>query len=226
MIDFKDFIAFLINPNLEKEIEIKSITSFLKLVWLSFLYIFVIGIIFTLLISIPLKHFNLLPPQKQINLDSSNILKISLLVPIIEELVFRLPLRVSKISIAFFLSATLFMFLFKLNFYIALAISISIFLSLILSIKKDSQILIKTDIFFAKYFYGLFYFQALVFGLLHLTNYNLDYKYFYLFPCFILIYIFTGCLLGYVRVRYTSGIYVCIATHIVLNSLYCLLHFT
>jgi len=221
MIDLRDFISFLKNPDFGKQFEIKSISSFFKLVWKSFLILFAISIITGLGISTPLKYFNLLPPQEEINFSLFNILKISLLLPIIEELIFRLPLRISKVNIATSSSLILFLIFNKLNIYVALSSSIVLFGFLFLRIKKESNILKRIDIFFTKYFSGFFYFQALVFGFLHLTNYRLDFKYFYLFPLFVINQIFTGCFFGYIRVRYTFGIYVCIVTHIVVNSIYC-----
>ena len=221
MIDLRDFISFLKNPDFGKQFEIKSISSFFKLVWKSFLILFAISIITGLGISTPLKYFNLLPPQEEINFSLFNILKISLLLPIIEELIFRLPLRISKVNIATSSSLILFLIFNKLNIYVALSSSIVLFGFLFLRIKKESNILKRIDIFFTKYFSGFFYFQALVFGFLHLTNYRLDFKYFYLFPLFVINQIFTGCFFGYIRVRYTFGIYVCIVTNIVVNSIYC-----
>jgi hypothetical protein len=156
MIDFSDFISFLKNPGFGKQFEIKSISSFFKLVWISFLILLAIDIITGLGISAPLRYFNLLPSQKGINYSLFNILKISLLLPIIEELIFRLPLRISKVNIAIPLSIILFLFLyklFKLNIYVALSLSIILFVFLILRIKKESDILDRGDIFFNKYFY-------------------------------------------------------------------------
>jgi membrane protease YdiL (CAAX protease family) len=90
-------------------------------------------------------------------------------------------------------------------------------------LKKKSPFSEKLLFFFEKNFRILFYGQALMFGFLHLTNYNLDFNLFYLFPFVAISYIFIGFFLGYLRVRYSSGIFLCIFSHIVVNSLFYLL---
>jgi len=221
MFDFTDLISFLKNPEIGKQFEIKTFYSFLKLVLITFLILFFIDVIIGLGISTPMRYFKLIPSQKEVVYSPFNIFKISFLLPIIEELIFRLPLKISKTTIAIPLSIILFLFLYKLNLYIAISLPIILFVFLFLRIKEGSDFIKKAVIFFTKYFFILFYFQALIFGFLHLTNYRLDFNFFYLFPFFIVSYVLTGCLFGYIRVRYTFGIYVCIVSHIVINSTYC-----
>ena len=179
MIVFRDFISFLRNPNFGNQLEIGSFSSFLKLVWVSFIILLLIDIIIGLGISTPLKYFNLFPTQKDYNVTAFNIIKISLLLPITEELIFRLPLRISKVNLAIPLSIILFLILYKFNIYVAVSLSLILFAAMFTGINKESGILNFADNFFTKYFCGLFYFQASVFGFLHLTNYNLEYNYFY-----------------------------------------------
>ena len=226
MVVFKDLIIFLKNPSLGIQFDIKSISSFLKLVWISFLLLLAIDIITGLLFVTPLRYLNLYPSLKEINLTPINILKVSLLLPIIEELIFRLPLRISKINFITTLSIIIFLVLHKYclsNVYLALSLSLIFFITLNLLINKKSNFLNKLTIFFNKYFQFIFYFQALIFGFLHLTNYRVDFKYFYLFPLFAISYISSGCFWGYMRVKYKFGIYICIVSHVVVNSLYCLI---
>jgi hypothetical protein len=225
VIVFRDFISFLKNSNFGNQLEIGSIFSFLKLVFVSFIILFLIDIIVGLGISTPLRYFNLFPSQKDYNFTTFNIIKISLLLPIIEELIFRLPLRISKVNFAIPLCIILFLILYKLNIYIAISLSLVLFVVMLIGIKKESDILNFAGIFYKKYFWFLFYFQALIFGFLHLTNYNLEYNYFYLFPFFIISYIITGSFFGYLRIRYKYGIYLCIVSHIVVNSIYSLVLF-
>ena len=225
MFDFANFISFLKKPGFGEQFEIKSISSFLKLVLISFLILFVIDIITGLGISTPLRYFKLFPSLKEINYSSFNIFKISLLLPIIEELIFRLPLKISKVNIVIPLSIILFLFLYKFNIYVAVSLSIILSVFLCLSIKKESKLIYRIDILLTKHFGIFFYFQALIFGFLHLTNYWIDFKYFYLFPFLAINYIFTGCLFGYIRVKYNFGIFVCIVSHIFTNSIYCLVLF-
>ena len=223
MIDFNDLISFLKNPNLEERYEIKSITSFFKLLWRSFLITLGISIAISLFISTPLRYLNLLPPLKDINFSFLSFLKISFFVPLVEELIFRLPLRISRVNLITSLGLILFLIFQNLNIYVSLSFLIVSFGFIILIIINRSDILPIGGNFFTKYYLFIFYSQAILFGLLHLPNYNLDLKYFYLFPLFIIIYILIGCLWGYIRVRFKYGIYACIITHMIVNSLYYLI---
>lgn len=222
MLSFKGFLLFLKNPYILDQIEIESCKAFFKLIWKSFLIILTIDIIVGLVISTPLRFFNLFPPQREINSSFLIILKISLLLPIIEELIFRLPLRISRLNMAISLSLIVFGCLSVINLYLAAALSIVPFIIIYFIIKKESLFFTKLNSLNSRYFLQIFYFQAILFGLLHLTNYKLEVQYFYLFPFFIISYILAGCFLGYLRIRYNFGIYLCITTHIVVNSIYCL----
>ena len=133
-----------------------------------------------------MKFFDLFPTQKETDFGLLNILKIAFLLPVIEELIFRLPLKISKVNITVPLSIVLFLVTYKLNIYIAIILTIILVLFLIIFLKtqKGLNILSRMDSFFSKYFHVVFYLQAILFGFLHLSNYSLNYKYFYLFPFF------------------------------------------
>jgi hypothetical protein len=219
----RDFILFSKNPSIEGPIEIKSTSFFLKLVWNSFYIILIINTINFLLILTPLKYFNLYPSQKDITFSLLFILKISLVLPIIEELIFRLPLKISKINLATPLCIILFLFLHKLSIYLAIFLPIVSFVILFFWLKQDSNLFCEVNFLHTKYFSYIFYIQALIFGFLHLTNFRLDFKYIYLFPFFIINHILVGCFFGYLRVRYNDGIILCISAHVVVNSINCLL---
>jgi hypothetical protein len=223
---FKDFWTFFKNPNLIEQIEIDSISHFLKLAWNSILIILIIDVVCGIFISTPLRFYNLYPSVKISEIKNLNILYIALLLPVLEELLFRLPLRSSIINIVIMAGIIFFIFLrscFLINVLLALFCSILLVLSLYFILKKKSPFSEIVLFFFEKNFRILFYSQALLFGFLHLTNYNLDFNLFYLFPFVAISYIFIGFFWGYLRVRYSSGIYLCIVSHIVVNSLYCLL---
>ena len=223
-INFQDLFIYLKYPNQEEQYDINSISVFLRLVWKSVLLLIGIDIIAGIIIVMPLSSFNLYPSLKEVKFTSINILKITLLFPIVEELIFRLPLKIRKINFATSLSLILLLVLnkwYNFNVYLALIFSVVLFLSLYLAIRGKSSFIIKLNSFFTTNFWSIFYLQAMIFGFLHLSNYAVDYKYFYLFPFIVLSYISKGCLLGYLRIRFTKGIYLCIASHIVANSLYC-----
>jgi Type II CAAX prenyl endopeptidase Rce1-like len=216
---------FLKNPSLENQCDIKSHSAFLKMVWKSFLILLASDIILGLFFCGPLIYFDLFPSLKGIKFNLLNILKISLYCPIMEELIFRLPLRISKlkliISFCILISTIVFKRLIS-NVYLVIFFSVILYFCLSSLLREDSRFFINIVKFFTLKFRMVFYFQALLFGFLHLTNYNLEFKYFYLFPLFIVNYIFAGCFWGYLRVKYINGIYLCIASHIFINSIYSL----
>lgn len=223
-IDLRDFIKFLKTPCQGEHYKINSISVFLRLLWNSFLILVLIDIIVGILIVLPLRYLNLFPLLREFNFTSNNIIRVILIFPIIEELIFRLPLKISKITFVTSFSLIIFLILNKWclsNTYFALSISILLFLSLHLGISEESSISLRVSHFFRYPFWIIFYFQAVIFGILHLTNYIVDFRYFYLFPFIVVSYILKGCLFGYLRVRFAYGIYLCIASHILVNSIYC-----
>ena len=224
--DLQGFITFLKNPSPDEHYEINSVSTFLIIVWKSFLFLVAIDIIAGILIVIPLKYFNLFPVLREFKYTPSNILKVTLIFPIIEELIFRLPLKISKTNVAISFSLLIFLVLNKwcaYNIYLEICFSLVLFLLLIIGINEGSSILNGLTHLFTNHFWKIFYFQAIIFGFLHLTNYVVDFRYFYLFPFIVISYIFKGCLFGYLRIKFTYGIYLCIASHIVVNSIYCLI---
>lgn len=226
MNEFRDFIAFLKNPKIDNQFEIGSFRSFLKIVWKSFIILLCIDAFSGLIFAAPLIHFNLFPSLKPIDFNFYNILKISLLAPIFEELIFRLPLRSSTTNVVLSISMLVSLLFRKWvipNIFFTAILFLILFFSLFVIIQKANGIRIMMEDFSSQYFPKIFYFQALLFGFLHLSNFNLDIKYFYLFPIFILNYIFAGCLWGYLRIKYANGLILCISSHILANSIYCLM---
>ena len=221
----KDFVTFLKRPSLENQIGENTIPLFITLIWRSFLIILLIDALVFFTISSPLKYFNLFPSQIEINLSFYSILKLSLLFPITEELIFRLPLLISRINLAISISLISFVLLIKLNIYLSISLSLSLLITILFVIKKESNIFYNLKYLSTRYFLIIFYSQAIIFGLLHLNNYRLDIHYFYLFPFYVTSQIIIGCFFGYLRVRYSFGIWLCIVTHVVINSVNCLLLF-
>ena len=141
-------------------------------------------------------------------------------------MIFRFPLRSSKFSLILSFSLIISLLVFKrlvFNIYLLISLSLILYFSLYLFLRVDSFLLTGLINFFTLKFRMVFYFQTLIFGFLHLTNYNIEFKYFYLFPFFIINYIFSGFFWGYLRVRYENGIYLCMASHIFINGIYFLI---
>jgi hypothetical protein len=223
MITINDFILFLKHPKIEEQICIISFISFLKLVWKSFLILVLIDVVIGLVVAFPLRYFDLFPSQKEFNPSLNNLIKVSVILPIVEELIFRLPLKVNKVNFSLAFCVSLFVLINRLDRYLGVVLPIIIFGFLLLFLKDESKFLRKADSIVIKYFYLLFYSQALIFGLLHLKNFNLNFNLFFLFPLFIIGHIIAGCFFGYIRIKYFFGIYICITSHVLINSIYCFL---
>jgi len=226
MNEFKVFLLFLKNPGIDNQVEIESFSTFLKITWKSFLVLLVIDILTGIIFVAPLIHYNLFPSLKPIDFNFYNILKITLIAPVIEELIFRLPLKssISNVVLSLSLLASL---LFRKwvisNILITVFVLLILYFSFLMIIQKTSHLKIILEDLLSHNFRRIFYFQALFFGFLHLPNFNLDFKYFYLFPIFILNYIFIGGYWGYLRIRYSYGLILCISSHILINSIYFLI---
>lgn len=224
MIILKDFITFLKRPYFEPIIEVNSFYYFLKLITNSFIIVILIQFFFYLIISVPLSQFLLLPVKND-KFAGLSIVEISLILPILEELIFRLPLRPSKFNIVTPICLVLFVIINKFNFLIALFASLFIYIILLRLFKFDIKTGSKLYIYFTKHFKTIFYFLALVFGSLHLLNFNLNLTSILFSPLIIAVYFVIGCFLAYVRVRFSYGIYAGIIVHIMMNSFYSFIHF-
>jgi hypothetical protein len=225
MSEIKNLIHFFKRPNYETQIEIKSFPLFIKLILKSYLILVLIDIVVGLAVILPLKHYNLFPSQTDMKFDSITILKGILILPVIEELIFRLPLRFSRLNVALAFSMIIFLIFNKLFFYVALSVSAALFIINYLFLKKDSLVFRFVEDQIKRHFIFLFYLQGLIFGFLHLSNYNLDSSRFYLFPLFIMSFILSGFYFGYLRVRYNYGVFVCAGVHILNNCIYCLVFY-
>jgi hypothetical protein len=222
MILLKDFINFLKTPTALLPIELGNAKMFLINVVYGGLILILIDISAGLIIT-PLKYFSLLPSLKPFHYTSYNILRLVLILPIVEELIFRLPLRISKINLIVFLSMVCFLLLYKFNILITVSSISIIVLFGIFFLKNNSNLLSFLNKLLFAYFPYFFFAQAIIFGVLHLFNYDLYLKHIFIFPFIILSQFITGLFLGFIRMRYTKGILLCILIHISVNSLYCLI---
>lgn len=218
-----DLAFFLKKPILSDEVKIKSLISGLILILKTFLIILLMNLVVSSLVVTPLKLLNLFPANKGLILNTHSILKVIILSPILEELLFRLPIKLSKQNLAISFCVLLFYLASRINPTAGVLLSIIVLIFLMTWIQKQNDFSEKITSFYKQYFHIFFYLQALIFGCLHLSNYNLDHHLFLIFPLFILNYIILGCIFGYIRIRYSFGLYLCMLTHIAINGLYCLI---
>lgn len=185
-IEFKNLVGFLKKPEDYKAPNQSFKQRLTKFTQILILNIFLVGC--TTLI------FSFLQTQGWINVFQNEVVGLPLemsiwtlilfaifLIPFIEELIFRYPLR------------------FKSNVLMKLII----WAGSLFGQNTDSKIAWKLKVWWRKRFGLLFYTSALLFSLLHLTNYSdLGGTLFYLIPVLVLPQFIFSLLTGYIRVRY------------------------
>jgi hypothetical protein len=194
MLIFKSYFNFLVNPkrNYTSTKSKKQILTFLTVLLITYILLFIISFI----------------PTVQITSDASRILNliasdnpvVFLLIPLYEELMFRLPLKVSKSNIAIsaglFISSVLLVLanvvfnaqLSLLHFYLLSFTGAIPFFFLIKSLYGQS-----TETFFTKNYNYLFYISLILFAALHF--YSQDFS----LPA-LLTYLVYGYSLSFLRV--------------------------
>ncbi len=182
---FKDLISFLRNP---KEVSDAGKSGLFKIKVVAILYLIELPVIlvFFALVSI-LVHFNLL--DVGVNkvselLDELSYLQMILLIvlaaPFLEEIIFRLPLK------------------YKRNYLLRLVV---FFVSMTGLFKKErlNEYVLKSWNVSFKYF---FYLLALVFGFIHLTNFENSKELILFMPLLTLTQTTAGLIMGFIRVKY------------------------
>jgi hypothetical protein len=143
-----------------------------------------------------------------------------LFAPIVEELLFRLPLSLNRRDICLWLSIILFMFInpklitieINLHFTIRLTICVVFFCSIYKVITQKSLDRFRA---YQKYFILL---SVVVFGLVHIGNYTpLQWPIVYLYPFFVIPQLIMGCGLSYTRLK--TGVAGSILVHCMINSI-------
>lgn len=138
----------------------------------------------------------------------NSYLIIAIVIPLIEEIIFRLPLNLKKSSIAISLSILYLRFsgnflthlldITKTEDLIKIIIAVIIFLLLMLILKQD-----KLNRFKREHFKYIFYFIGVSFGLIHILNFhNINYLLFFFYPIFVLPQILMGLIIGNIRIKY------------------------
>lgn len=204
-------LHFLSNPNEENNTN-QSIRF--KIKWLILLLILEIPIIYVLSIiqNIPVK-IGLIDQGDHLvrkfilshNLFTI-IFSVVLIGPIIEEFIFRLPLRVKKVNfiplilVVFLLMPASFIYRYKNGFswWLIVPVLLTGFVSILVLYQKTYTKISK--FLKAKYRY-YFYFIAAVFALLHISNYRFSIYIALFAPLLILPQLASGLILGFLRVK-------------------------
>ncbi|TFD96825.1 hypothetical protein E2605_08380 [Dysgonomonas capnocytophagoides] len=224
----RSLFLFLIKPNIpisNEHLDLKhTFYNIIQGYLLTLFFIFIIA----LTIGMPLKLMGLIPPRKIIVTPSiQNIFLMSIIGPIIEELIFRLPLRYKPQYII--ISLSLFLFLIGRKLIGIEIVSVIVFINIgvlyyFFYIKKSLNLNSKFNNFWAEHFSFVFYFYTLSFGLLHISSYtNMIWVHYILAPFIVSVQLVMGAFVGYIRVRYNTGVFIAITIHILLNGGTCLI---
>ena len=199
------FFQYIKNPFQPENRERFTLNTFLKTMGLSFVLVFLASIF-----SVTLMKAGLLPaywtPTKEIN-SVLLLFAATVFVPLIEEILFRLNLRISKLNIALFLSL-LIIVIVKIAFIRGIQITIyigaiPIFGLIYFIIDRANLPMLKIETFWKKHFKFIFHFAAITFGMLHLTNFEtINWWMIAISPLLAAPYISLGYILGYVRMKH------------------------
>jgi len=179
------------------------------------LYLRTMGLCFVLFVLssfvlVPLKMAGLLPtywiPTPEIN-SFLLLFAATVFVPLIEEVLFRLNLKISKINIALFLSLLItvtvkIIFLRGVQIYIYIG-AIPIFGLIYFIIDRANLPMQRIETFWKSHFKFIFHFAAITFGMLHLTNFEtIKWWMIAISPLLAAPYISLGYVLGYIRMKH------------------------
>ena len=205
----KNFFEYLRNPVSTDSPEIFTFKIYFKLLGMCYLFLFVSSIFLVIF-----RSFNFLPeysvPKIESFANSGSIILFLFIVifgPLIEEVLCRLNLKITKLNISAFLTAVLMLiiqvfFFRRFHFYIYLSI-IPLFALIYYTINQLHFPIGGIENFVKSKFKYVFHFSAIVFGMIHLTNYDAIYWWMIvIIPILIAPYITMGYVFGYARMKY------------------------
>lgn len=213
----KEYILFLRHPELLKP-DVLSLKQSVKLIrdclgiYLIVLLIFIVLVILMSFIS----EIPELPKRKR-----SELYLVIFFAPLVEELIFRLPLRNFFKNIFVVIGLSIYGIM-KIYIDISLAIFIGIIIMALPYIPNLFEALeVKVNIFTKKFYTYIFYLFGLSFGLLHISNIiSLTSGMYMIAAIYIFKVIIIGLLFAFIRVKYRFGIIYAIVLHSLTNLIH------
>ncbi|MCG6187447.1 CPBP family glutamic-type intramembrane protease [Maribellus maritimus] len=212
----KQFLRFLKRPEIAPPVVLSLGQSLLLLI--KNIPVFFLFIVFCTFLLIPLALLDLLPEHPGYTM--SEVKYIVVWAPFIEELIFRLPLR-NFFRNMFFPLAIFFYMAAKTALGMPFAIVVSAVIvalpyipGLITRFENSVNNTIK------KYYPFVFYLVALLFGGVHITNFDqLSSTQYFFTPVIVFYQLLMGLYLGFLRVKFKRGIVYSILIHALFNSI-------
>lgn len=205
----KNFFEYLRNPVSIENDELFTFKIYFKLIVLGYLLVLISSIFLN-----TFKLLDILPKYSVPKIESFAqpgsiffFLFVVIIGPLTEEIIFRLNLKITKLNISTFLTAVSMLiiqvlFFRRFHFYIYLLI-IPIFELIHYAINHLQFPLNKIDNFVKSKFKYVFHLSAIIFGILHLFNYETFYWWMIvIFPLIAAPYISMGYVFGYARMKY------------------------
>lgn len=203
--EFREFINYVKHPNPFQKNEPSAVfyNQLFPLV------IICLGFAFAAtLFTTTLEHLHIikkLPEFDLFDLKERKLLlfgSVVIVAPVVEELIFRLQLKSYSLAVIFYAGLGVFFlnklftgFTLGISVFAVLSIAVVVFLWLWESKTKRTR-------FVNVYFKYHFYFTAIIFGLVHISNYNNPFKFGFSVLLLVLPQTFVGFILGYVRMRF------------------------
>ena len=216
-----EFINYLKKPQYES-IERKDTHVIITTIKIYLLALLFIGLINSLNLTI-LKTFFTIPIDESLEVPEpfkrhlwAYLALVVIYSPIMEEVIFRLPLIFDPVNISLSISVLIALIVHKVSNGI---LPILTFLMLFFLLNRLA-IIYKLNFlsFWKKNFKYIFYLLSLTFGLVHISNYKYVVLFLYLMaPILILPQLLLGFLLSYTRLYYKKGFLICILIHCLMN---------
>ena len=214
----KNLFSFLVRPRINDEPISLNLNQSILLILKMILFYFGLAILTMVLFHPILKYLNLFP-EKGLRLSQIPLsFKLIFFIPILEETVFRLPLKFSKQNLFLSLAALHFTL-----FYHSYSLFILIIISLTIALIPYMRLIpvafyTRLGLIWKKYFPLIYYGLAICFGLVHLSNFqNLRIAHYLVFPLIVSNQIIMGLIFGYVRVTFENGFIYSVLLHFLIN---------
>ncbi len=223
MFEPSEFFHFLQRPQYQffKRKKTHILRTSLKIYFITLLFVGLVN----LLILIILKAFLTLPIDSTLDIPDklrehlwNYFFLVVFLAPVMEEIIFRLSLVFNPINISLSL-ATLFGLI--VNKVSDVIIAITVFFTLFFLLYRLAFIYRTSLIsFWNKKFIYIFYCLAIIFGLVHLSNYKfVEVSQYLIAPLLILPQLALGFILSFTRLYFEKGFLICIFIHILMNMI-------
>jgi membrane protease YdiL (CAAX protease family) len=217
-----DFFSFLKKPADQKYVDQRLLFK-IKILFSLLLFSLILDVIILILQNYLGDIFYIDLTFKTSTSDKNLLLTFilaALIAPILEESVFRLPLKFKSLNlwISFSLLAAIFLKIsYKINLFLFISLAIIVLSLITFFILDRKRVFKRLENFWCKKFWFVFYFSSIFFGFLHFTNYQFDYRNLPLIFIIVLPQTISGIFNGYLRVKF--GFIWSVFLHFLNNSL-------